>query len=236
MRFIADFNAQTWFNNSALSVDPCGDTTWDVTEHVGMLRPDLRPRLLLPSLERDGLREASTTPAWIKKWSGPFEIELHVELDEGEERAGADADEDLAVHLAALPYSEPHAVDAIGNPLIAELRDLLDRGLDVSDARLVLEALALGDEPAPAPSYVVVQEGGSSSEIYISAHESREDAEAFRINCRDDGAYRTSGVFEVPSELASHGEALYELLEQVSRVEFDFPECDAVESLEDVEA
>ena len=76
-------------------------------------------------------------------------------------------------------------------------------------------------------AFVVIQEGGSSEEIYIHASDSEADAEAFRVSCRDDGAYRTSDVIEVPAALAAHGDSLYSLLEAVAQAEFDYPENDA---------
>jgi len=73
------------------------------------------------------------------------------------------------------------------------------------------------DDPAPKqeakPAYVVIQEGGSSSELYVHSHESAEDAEDDRVSCSANGAYRTSPVLELPAALAQHGEVIYEFLE-----------------------
>ena len=53
--------------------------------------------------------------------------------------------------------------------------------------------------------YVVVQEGGSSCELYIQTYSSRGAAEDFRVACRDEGSYRTSeDIIEVPASLADH--------------------------------
>lgn len=53
--------------------------------------------------------------------------------------------------------------------------------------------------------YILIQEGGSSCELYVHVHSTRKDAEADRISCRDDGAYRTSkDIIEVPASLADH--------------------------------
>lgn len=64
-----------------------------------------------------------------------------------------------------------------------------------------------GDEP-PNTGFAVVQEGGSSVEIYLHVSKTREDAEAFQASCTE-GAYRTSGVIEVPASVAAIGEDAY---------------------------
>lgn len=84
------------------------------------------------------------------------------------------------------------------------------------------------DENAPSesseergPAFVVVQQGGSSLEVYIHSSSTREDAEAFRVEC-DEGAYQTSEVIEVSAALAAHGEDLYEVLEAVAEAAVAF--------------
>ncbi|WP_128645077.1 hypothetical protein [Rhodococcus sp. BS-15] len=47
-------------------------------------------------------------------------------------------------------------------------------------------------------AFVVIQEGGSSTEFYVSAWGSVDEAEAHRISCRNDGAYRTTEPVEMP--------------------------------------
>jgi hypothetical protein len=51
--------------------------------------------------------------------------------------------------------------------------------------------------------YLVVQKGGSSMEVYLHAFDTREDAEADRIDCST-GDYATGSVIEVPAEIANH--------------------------------
>jgi hypothetical protein len=51
-------------------------------------------------------------------------------------------------------------------------------------------------------AYLVVQEGGSSTEIYLHAHDTLKDAHLDRKDCRINGAYRTSVPIEVPADLA----------------------------------
>jgi hypothetical protein len=71
-----------------------------------------------------------------------------------------------------------------------------------------------GSESTKAPVFVLIQEGGASSEQYIHAHGSREEAEDDRVSCSEDGAYRTSDILEVPASLADLP-GFYELAEQL---------------------
>lgn len=65
------------------------------------------------------------------------------------------------------------------------------------------------------PSYALVQQGGSSSELYLHAHPTRDEAEADRIDCALDGAYSTSEVVEVPAVLAALGEVFYAAVDEI---------------------
>lgn len=79
------------------------------------------------------------------------------------------------------------------------------------------------------PSYVLIQEGGSSLELYVHAHPTELEAEQDRFSCRDDGSYRTSPVIEVPPELAALGETFYGFLDEFVKLttQLDYPEGDA---------
>lgn len=71
------------------------------------------------------------------------------------------------------------------------------------------EPLRPRGQPAPAKDrtvFAVVQEGGSSSELYLHQFDKMEDAEQYRRDSWTDGAYRTSPVVEVPLSLADHPE------------------------------
>lgn len=65
-----------------------------------------------------------------------------------------------------------------------------------------------------SPHFVLVQEGGSSSELYVHGHESAENAQADREDCSSSGAYQTTPAIEVPGSLASHPD-FYAVLEEV---------------------
>lgn len=75
------------------------------------------------------------------------------------------------------------------------------------------------------PVYMLIQEGGSSAELYIHAHETFSEAENDRVSCADDGSYRTSEIIEVPSDLAAHPK-FFEVAEQLARatLTLDYPE------------
>lgn len=51
--------------------------------------------------------------------------------------------------------------------------------------------------------YLYVQEGGSSTEIYVHAFDSEEQANAGRKSCAE-AAYRTSEIIKAPASLVDH--------------------------------
>jgi hypothetical protein len=67
------------------------------------------------------------------------------------------------------------------------------------------------DEASPESMvFVLIQEGGSSMELYIHAHGSLGEADEDRLSCETNGAYRTSEIVEVAESLADM-EGFYEL-------------------------
>lgn len=68
----------------------------------------------------------------------------------------------------------------------------------------------------PAPQFLVLQEGGSTGELYAHCFDSPEDAQSYRQDCTVNGAYRTSPVVEVPAALAAT-EAFIAVLEDALR-------------------
>lgn len=88
---------------------------------------------------------------------------------------------------------------------------------------------ATGKQRAPDEAddelvYVLIQEGGSSGELYVHAHLSEDEAEADRISCSREGAYRTTPILALPRSLAN-GEPFYEAVERVLAAtnELDYP-------------
>jgi hypothetical protein len=64
--------------------------------------------------------------------------------------------------------------------------------------------------------FILIQEGGSSSELYIHAHDTIEDADQDRIDCSRDGSYATSEVLEIPASLSN--EDFYQAAEALLRM------------------
>lgn len=117
-----------------------------------------------------------------------------------------------------MTYSCTDFTDDVINRLI-EL-DLINKNTVPAEdtreqANIVLRAIdSLASRPAGSPAaapgatriHVLVQEGGSSTELYLHAWDTAEEAGDDRISCARDGAYRTSDVVEVDSSLAAHPE------------------------------
>lgn len=76
-RYIATFHPQAWVNNYAMDVDPQGETTADITEHMLTLNERDRELAMVPDREEsDWLRWVTGVPAWWDDWSGPFYISV----------------------------------------------------------------------------------------------------------------------------------------------------------------
>lgn len=99
--------------------------------------------------------------------------------------------------------------------------------------RLAAQRAGVKLDPAQAndTAFVLVQEGGSSSELYVHSWGSRDEAEADRVDCARDGAYRTSPIVEVPARVANR-DGFYEAVESLLRVSRDL-ECVEVPDEED---
>lgn len=74
------------------------------------------------------------------------------------------------------------------------------------------EAFDLGATLQPA--YIVVQQGGSSGELYVHSHRSVAEAVKDRKSCAE-AAYMTSAIIEVPAVVAALGETFYEAAEAI---------------------
>ncbi|WP_126223538.1 hypothetical protein [Burkholderia ambifaria] len=81
---------------------------------------------------------------------------------------------------------------------------------------------------AEGTAFVLIQEGGSSEELYVHSHDSREAAEQDRIDCWTDGAYRTSEIIEVPASLANQP-GFYEFAESLLKVSHNLDGVEAEE-------
>lgn len=73
-------------------------------------------------------------------------------------------------------------------------------------------------------AYIVIQEGGSSTERYVHIHDSEDSAMADRIDCAS-AAYRTSDIIAVPASLARQEGFLDAVVAVVqATLSFDYPE------------
>jgi hypothetical protein len=79
---------------------------------------------------------------------------------------------------------------------------------------------------ADKPAFVLIQEGGSSTEQYLHWHDTLEEAEQDRYDCRDDGSYRTSPVVEVPAIFAALAGDFEEIVQAIvdAADDIDYPD------------
>lgn len=96
------------------------------------------------------------------------------------------------------------------------------------------DALSELDEDMPAAAvapqddtqgYLVVQEGGSSREMYVHGFDTIASADAYRESSVKEGAYRTSPPIQLPKSLLEHPE-FFEVAESIAKgaVDVDYPE------------
>lgn len=67
-------------------------------------------------------------------------------------------------------------------------------------------------------AWAFIQEGGSSTEFYVSVYPTEADANAARKDCADDGAYRTTPVAELPDD--TDWSAVEILVQSLGRLDF----------------
>jgi hypothetical protein len=120
-------------------------------------------------------------------------------------------------------------------PTLAELMmTVLDRLADGDSFNDVVEETGITARVAEAiqkqskPAFYIVQEGGSSEELYVHGFDSSKDAEAHRVSCSK-SSYRTTEVVEVPGAVANcdgnFDQALADVLKSMSSLEsVDVPE------------
>lgn len=84
--------------------------------------------------------------------------------------------------------------------------------------RLLVNGEALvpppGFEPEVVPAFIVIQEGGSSGELYAHAFNTNTDAENYRRVASEEWGYRTTAPLPVPSSLVDHP-AFLEMAEEL---------------------
>lgn len=75
-RILATITPQQWQNNYAVTVDPEGQTSWDVTDEVVAMGREAALALKDNSDASDDLARSPNAPKWIRNWSGPFYVEV----------------------------------------------------------------------------------------------------------------------------------------------------------------
>jgi hypothetical protein len=80
----ASFTPQEWINDHAIECDSPSDKTYDVTVDLiafALLKKSKTIENYLNNTNNDEFIEATHAPDWIQKWSGPFNIEIQVNVD-----------------------------------------------------------------------------------------------------------------------------------------------------------
>lgn len=76
-RYKATFRPQAWIHDYAVPVDPEGPVSWDCTAYVSALPEHVRASVLVGSnYDSDDVRTDPAAPAWVREWSGPFEVDV----------------------------------------------------------------------------------------------------------------------------------------------------------------
>lgn len=74
-RVTARFHPEAWIRNQAVGVDPEGEDEWDVT-HIVVADEAAAVAIEDGRDSSDDLRDDPSAPEWIRKWAGPFRIEV----------------------------------------------------------------------------------------------------------------------------------------------------------------
>ena len=125
--------------------------------------------------------------------------------------------EDMTKSQIAAPATAPTGLPADLLQLMQLVLDRLAAGAkfdDVVDETGITARVTETIQAQARPAFLIIQEGGSSAELFVHVHSSQEEAEDDRIRCAED-AYRTSSVVEVSGALAAHGELFYGALEEL---------------------
>lgn len=68
-------------------------------------------------------------------------------------------------------------------------------------------------------AYIVVQEGGTSTELYVITFDTEEDANEYREECSRDGGYSTTPPVRVPKGLEQYLNEIQEVVRSLSDLE-----------------
>jgi hypothetical protein len=75
-KVLAEFTPQAWVGDHAMSVDPEGDTVWDITAEIVAMGRQKVLELEDNQYNSDDLRHSHNAPKWVQDWSGPFSVEV----------------------------------------------------------------------------------------------------------------------------------------------------------------
>ncbi len=70
------FTPLAWIRDYAVTVDDEGPATWEVPRALLLERFPLEKDWLEQDEERDAMRFEGNAPAWIRDWTGPFEVDM----------------------------------------------------------------------------------------------------------------------------------------------------------------
>lgn len=109
--------------------------------------------------------------------------------------------------------------------LACQIQELLT-DTDPEDALMELEdEPGVPANPEVAQGFLVLQEGGSSAEMYAHGFDTIESADSYRESCVKDGSYRTSQPIPIPQALLDHPD-FCEVAQDIAKgaVNVDYPE------------
>jgi len=75
-RIKATFVPQAWMNDQAIEVDAEGETVFDVTHLVLAMGREMALAIRDNRESSDIMASAETAPEWVRKWQGPYRIEV----------------------------------------------------------------------------------------------------------------------------------------------------------------
>ncbi|AOH85578.1 hypothetical protein AWL63_18195 [Sphingomonas panacis] len=73
---ILRFRPQAWIRDYAVDTDPDHPDTWEVPVSLLLERFPTRESWHQHGNDRDDIRFEGSAPAWVRDWTGPFEVEI----------------------------------------------------------------------------------------------------------------------------------------------------------------
>ena len=76
LRIHAAFRPEVWVRDQAMTIEPAGEDTWDVTAEIVQMGREKALSLRDNDYPTDDLRNSRNAPGWARDWSGPFRVEV----------------------------------------------------------------------------------------------------------------------------------------------------------------